>query len=47
MWIFNFDGLELEMCGNGICCLVKFLVDLEGVEEKIYCIYMLVGVIMF
>lgn len=29
MRIFNSDGSEPEMCGNGIRCLAKFLADLE------------------
>lgn len=32
MRIFNSDGSEPEMCGNGIRCLAKFLADLEEVE---------------
>ncbi|MEK0182000.1 diaminopimelate epimerase [Microcoleus anatoxicus] len=32
MRIFNSDGSEPEMCGNGIRCLAKFIADLEGVE---------------
>jgi len=31
MRIFNSDGSEPEMCGNGIRCLAGFLADLEGV----------------
>ncbi len=27
MRIYNSDGTEAEMCGNGIRCLVKFLID--------------------
>ncbi len=30
MRIFNCDGSEPEMCGNGIRCLAGFLADLEG-----------------
>lgn len=30
MRIFNSDGSEPEMCGNGIRCLTKFIVDLEA-----------------
>ncbi|MBN3961030.1 diaminopimelate epimerase [Nostoc sp. NMS8] len=32
MRIFNSDGSEPEMCGNGIRCLAGFLADLEGLE---------------
>ena len=28
MRIFNSDGSEAEMCGNGICCLAKFLQEI-------------------
>lgn len=34
MRIFNSDGSEPEMCGNGIRCLAAFLADLEGVSRK-------------
>jgi len=30
MRIFNADGSEPEMCGNGIRCLARFLADLDG-----------------
>lgn len=30
MRIYNSDGSEPEMCGNGIRCLAQFLFDLEG-----------------
>lgn len=32
MRIFNSDGSEPEMCGNGIRCLAKFIADLERSE---------------
>ncbi|MEH2115020.1 diaminopimelate epimerase [Nostoc sp.] len=32
MRIFNSDGSEPEMCGNGIRCLAGFLADLEKLE---------------
>ncbi|MEG3936794.1 diaminopimelate epimerase [Microcoleus sp. S36b_A3] len=32
MRIFNSDGSEPEMCGNGIRCLAKFIADLESKE---------------
>lgn len=28
MRIFNSDGSEAAMCGNGLCCLMQFIVDL-------------------
>ena len=34
MRIFNCDGSEPEMCGNGIRCLGAFLADLEGDAKK-------------
>jgi diaminopimelate epimerase len=48
MRIFNSDGSEPEMCGNGIRCLAKFIADLEGREtfEKSYRIHTLAGVMM-
>lgn len=46
MRIFNSDGSEPEMCGNGIRCLAKFLADLEGVQEKQYRIHTLAGVMV-
>lgn len=46
MRIFNSDGSEPEMCGNGIRCLAKFIADLEGSEAKTqYPIHTLAGVI--
>jgi diaminopimelate epimerase len=33
MRIFNSDGSEPEMCGNGIRCLAQFIANLEGKEE--------------
>ena len=32
MRIFNSDGSEPEMCGNGIRCLAKFIADLEAAQ---------------
>ncbi|MBE9047976.1 diaminopimelate epimerase [Pleurocapsales cyanobacterium LEGE 10410] len=48
MRIFNSDGSEPEMCGNGIRCLAKFIADLEGNAEvnKSYQINTLAGVIV-
>ncbi len=35
MRIFNPDGSEAEMCGNGIRCFAKYLVDHSIVDQKI------------
>ena len=35
MRIFNADGEETEMCGNGLRCLVSFLRDL-GIDQSAY-----------
>jgi diaminopimelate epimerase len=47
MRIFNSDGSEPEMCGNGIRCLAAFLADLEGMSrtKDAYRIHTLAGVI--
>lgn len=34
MRIFNKDGSEAQMCGNGLRCLIKFLVELGVVRER-------------
>lgn len=47
MRIFNSDGSEPEMCGNGIRCLARFIADLEGntPADVQYRIHTLAGVI--
>jgi diaminopimelate epimerase len=48
MRIFNSDGSEPEMCGNGIRCLARFIAELEG-EVKIgksYRIHTLAGLMV-
>ncbi|BAZ18174.1 diaminopimelate epimerase [Calothrix sp. NIES-4071] len=47
MRIFNSDGSEPEMCGNGIRCMAAFLADLEGTSRKSdkYLIHTLAGTI--
>lgn len=47
MRIFNSDGSEPEMCGNGIRCLARFLAELEGGETPghSYRIHTLAGTI--
>ncbi|MGK7940056.1 MAG: diaminopimelate epimerase [Crocosphaera sp.] len=48
MRIFNSDGSEPEMCGNGIRCLARFIASLEGSEivGKSYRINTLAGTII-
>jgi diaminopimelate epimerase len=47
MRIFNSDGSEPEMCGNGIRCLTKFIADLgeQHPQEATYKIHTLAGLI--
>ena len=48
MRIFNSDGSEPEMCGNGIRCVARFIATLEGKDiatEPSYRIHTLAGVI--
>jgi diaminopimelate epimerase len=47
MRIYNSDGSEPEMCGNGIRCLAKFIASLEGTpnSEKTYRIATPAGII--
>jgi diaminopimelate epimerase len=47
MRIFNSDGSEPEMCGNGIRCMAKFIAELEGKTdtEVTYQIHTLAGMI--
>ena len=47
MRIFNSDGSEPEMCGNGIRCLAQFIADLErnSTQQAQYRIHTLAGVI--
>ncbi|MEB3359756.1 MAG: diaminopimelate epimerase [Synechococcales bacterium] len=48
MRIFNSDGSEPEMCGNGIRCLARFIANLEGqspAAEPTYRIHTLAGLI--
>lgn len=34
MRYFNADGLEAEMCGNGIRCLMKFIQEIESIRHS-------------
>ncbi len=42
MRIFNKDGSEAEMCGNGLRCFVKFLKE-KNIHRERYCIETLAG----
>jgi len=50
MRIFNSDGSEPEMCGNGIRCLARFLADLEmaetGSSRSVYNVHTLAGMMV-
>lgn len=43
MRIFNSDGSEPEMCGNGIRCLARFVADVDKATAKKYKIHTLAG----
>lgn len=43
MRIFNRDGSEAEMCGNGLRCFIKFLIEEKKVIKKRYPIETLGG----
>jgi len=45
MRIFNSDGSEPEMCGNGIRCLARFVADLDGKPPATYKVDTLAGLI--
>jgi diaminopimelate epimerase len=45
MRIFNADGSEVEMCGNGIRCLAKYIWDKKLSDKNILNIETLTGVI--
>lgn len=46
MRIYNSDGSEPEMCGNGIRCFARFVAELEGITApRSYQIHTLAGVI--
>lgn len=45
MRIFNSDGSEPEMCGNGIRCMAKFVAELDDHAQTVYRIHTLAGVI--
>lgn len=46
MRIYNSDGSEPEMCGNGIRCLARFVADLDKAAPRQYKIHTLAGLIV-
>ncbi len=47
MRIFNSDGSEPEMCGNGIRCFARFVAELEAtVEPRSYQVHTLAGLMV-
>lgn len=44
MRIFNSDGSEPEMCGNGIRCLARFVADIDAAQPRTYRVHTLAGV---
>ena len=44
MRIFNHDGTEAEMCGNGIRCLAKFIFDKHKTDKTKFSIETLAGI---
>ena len=45
MRMYNSDGTEPEMCGNGIRCLANFVAKMDGAEPKAYKVGTLAGLI--
>ncbi|NBV41723.1 diaminopimelate epimerase [bacterium] len=46
MRIFNADGSEPQMCGNGIRCFAKFAFENKLIEKEIFSVETLAGVIV-
>ncbi len=44
MRMFNADGSEGRMCGNGVRCVAKFLYDIKGVRRDVLTVETLSGV---
>ena len=44
MIMFNLDGSQSAMCGNGIRCVGKFLYDIKGIKKDVLKIETLCGV---
>ncbi|KAL6764251.1 diaminopimelate epimerase [Haematococcus lacustris] len=46
MRIYNSDGSEPEMCGNGIRCLARFVADIDQTAARAFKIHTLAGLIV-
>jgi diaminopimelate epimerase len=46
MQIFNPDGSEPEMCGNGIRCFAKYVYETDELREEVISVETLAGVIL-
>jgi diaminopimelate epimerase len=46
MQIFNPDGSEPEMCGNGIRCFAKYVYETDQLKEEVISVETLAGVIL-
>ncbi|KPJ67962.1 hypothetical protein AMJ44_06970 [candidate division WOR-1 bacterium DG_54_3] len=46
MQIFNPDGSEPEMCGNGIRCFAKYVYEADKLNEEVISVETLAGVIL-
>jgi diaminopimelate epimerase len=46
MQIFNSDGSEAEMCGNGIRCFAKYVYETDKLKEEVISVETLAGVIL-
>lgn len=45
MRIYNSDGSEPEMCGNGIRCLARFVADIDKADPRTFKVHTLAGLI--
>jgi diaminopimelate epimerase len=46
MRVFNPDGSEAEMCGNGIRCFSKFVYENKIIEKEVFSVETLAGIIV-